>query len=186
MVRAWCHDRRVHPARLFVLCGLPGSGTSARAIQIEERFGVVRLSVDDATATFGVDVRGDAAPAQLTTWRRRLATDLLRRGTGVVVEWGTWSRRDRDELRSIARTSGARVHLEVLDAPLDVLWERVRAGDREHELGGRPVTRDDLERWSSELQRPTADELTEFDPMPPVRAGDRPGSPAYPYGTWCP
>ena len=48
------------------------------------------------------------------------------------------------------------------------------------------ITRADIEEWSRLIERPRADELGSYDPMPPVRAGERPGSPAYPYGSWCP
>ncbi len=78
------------------------------------------------------------------------------------------------------------MHLEFLDPPLDVLWARVEDRAREQQVGNRAITRADLEGWSTVIERPTEDEFERYDPIPPVVAGDRLGSPAYPYGSWQP
>ena len=174
----------MHPARLFVLCGLPGSGTTQRAAEVAERFAGVRMSVEDVIEATGGDSWDALTRRSIEAWQLSLTVDLLRAGQTVVVEWGPWSRAGRDELRHRGRSAGAFVHLEHLDAPVDVLWEQVRG--REHESGGRAISLDDLNRWVSEFERPTADELASFDPAPPVRAGEQPGSPAFPYGSWRP
>jgi predicted kinase len=79
----------------------------------------------------------------------------------VVVEWGSWSRTERDELRIAARAVGAAVHLVFLDAPVDELWRRISERGREDP----PITREDLEAWSQVIERPAADELALFDPL---------------------
>ena len=174
----------MHPARLFVLCGLPGAGKTTRAIELEERFGAVRMSADDWLGRLGLDIWDEVTRAHIETVQRDLAEPILRTGTDVVVEWGTWARSERDTLQSLARRAGALAHLELLDAPLDVLWERVRERGHEQVAGSRAITRDDLVAWSDTIERPTVDELHTYDPMPPVRAGERPGGPAFPYGSW--
>lgn len=174
----------MHPARLFVLCGLPGSGKTTRAIELEHRFGATRLSADDVLSAAGTDLWDELARTRIESVQRALAERLLRLGTNVVVEWGSWSRAERDELRAAARRAGALAHLEFLDAPLDVLWERVRS--RAPRTGTRAITRQDLTTWSELIERPADEELAMFDPMPPVRAGGRPGSPGFPYGSWQP
>ncbi len=176
----------MHPARLFVLCGLPGSGTTTRAVELEERFDAVRMSADDWMGRLGTDIWDDAVRARIEVIQRDLAMPVLLAGTDVVIEWGTWARSERDELRALARRAGALAHLEFLDAPLDELWDRVRTRGHEQSVGSRTITRDDLAAWSTIIERPTANELHTYDPMPPVRSGERPGSPAYPYGSWRP
>ena len=176
----------MYPARLFILCGLPGSGKTTRAEQLEERFGAVRMSADDWMERLGIDIWDAEARARLEAAQGDLVAPMLRTGTSVVVEWGSWSRSERHALRDIARTAGALVHLELLDAPVDVLWERVSTRGREQLAGSRAITRDDLVEWSDQIERPTDDELADYDPWPPVRAGELPGSPAFPYGNWQP
>lgn len=176
----------MHPARLFVLTGLPGSGKTTRAIELEERFRALRQSADDWMSELDIDVWDEQARTRVETIQRDQTTLLLRAGTSIVIEWGTWARSERDGLRALARAAGALVHLEFLDAPVDELWDRVRNRGREQVAGSRPITREDLQGWSAMIERPTVDELHRFDPMPPVRAGERAGSPAYPYGSWRP
>lgn len=171
----------MHPARLFIVCGLPGAGKTTRAIELAERFGAFRISADDWMESLSVDIWDEDIRARIEGLQRGFAADLLRVGTSVVVEWGTWARRERDDLLAMARRAGALAHLELLDPPLDVLWERVRDRGREREVGSRAITRADLEQWTTMIQRPTTDELTTYDPTPAIHPGLRPPNPAFPY-----
>lgn len=176
----------MHPARLFIVCGLPGTGKTTRAIELCERFGAIRLGADDWLERLGIDLWNADARERLESSQADIAIRALTVGTSVVVECGTWARGERDDLRGRAIGAGGLVHLELLDAPVDELWERVRARGREQALGTRAITRDDLTAWSDQIERPTPEELATYDPWPPVRAGAQPGSPAYPYGSWQP
>ena len=134
----------------------------------------------------GSDIWDDDIRRRIETIQGGLTTDVLRTGTSVIVEWGTWMRTERDRLHQRATAVGAMAHLEFLDSPLDVLWERIRVGARERVVGSRVISREDLVRWSDIIERPTHDELDGYDPLPPVRAAELPGSPAFPYGSWLP
>ena len=94
----------MHPARLFVLCGLPGSGTTTRATELEERFGAVRMSAIDRMSALAHDVRDQGVRTQIEAIQRQLLLPVLRAGTDVVIEWGTWTRVERTELRAVAAT----------------------------------------------------------------------------------
>lgn len=89
-----------------------------------------------------------------------VARDLLVAGVTVVIEWGTWARRERDQLRSEARALGAAVELRFLDASDDELWRRIHARNAEDP----PITREDITEWRTHLDRPTDAELALFDP----------------------
>jgi predicted kinase len=88
-----------------------------------------------------------------------LAQELLRLGHSVIIEWGTWARAERDALRSGAQALGAAVELHFLDAPVAVLFERIRGRNMESP----PVTMDDLVKWAAIFERPTAEEMALFD-----------------------
>jgi predicted kinase len=88
-----------------------------------------------------------------------LAQDLLTLGQVVIIEWGTWARSERDVLRTRARALGAAVELHFLDAPIDVLFKRIR----ERNVESPPVERDDLLKWTESFQRPSPEEMALFD-----------------------
>lgn len=72
-----------------------------------------------------------------------VAKDLLTAGATVVLEWGTWSRAERDKLREQARAVGASVELRFLDAPAEELWRRIAGRAAEDP----PIRRQDLDEW---------------------------------------
>jgi predicted kinase len=89
----------------------------------------------------------------------KLAQDLLILGHIVVLEWGTWGRSERDGVREGARALGAAVELDFLDAPVNVLFDRIRLRDNESPS----ITIKELLEWNSEFQRPGPDEMSLFD-----------------------
>ena len=88
-----------------------------------------------------------------------VAKDILRLGATVLIEWGTWSRSERDALRSEARELGSSVELCYLDVPLAELWRRIRARDTEDP----PITRSELDDWSRSFQQPDEAEMRLYD-----------------------
>ena len=144
-------------ARLFVICGLPGSGKTTLAKELAVAHSAVRFCPDEVLA----DLWDQDARAELerTMWAE--AQNLLARGVNVVIEFGSWARYERDELRAGARRLGAAVELRYLEAPLDELVRRVEAR-------GEPVmTRANLEEWSAMIEVPTVAEQALFDtPLP--------------------
>ena len=90
----------------------------------------------------------------------QLAQEILALGHNVVIEWGTWGRSERDTLRTGARALGAAVELHFIDAPVEVLFERIRRRNRESP----PITFEDIVKWSEGFERPTREEMALFDP----------------------
>lgn len=152
-------------ARVAVVCGLPGSGKTTTAVRLAEQRGAVRFCPDDWMRTLGIDLYDQPARASVERLQWEMAEQLLVLGVEVVIEWGTWSRRERDRLRARCRELGVAVELHHLDVPIDELWARLEARNR---LDGEVVIRrEDLERWASEdFEPPTPDELALFDPAP--------------------
>lgn len=91
-----------------------------------------------------------------------LGQDLLRLGTTVIVEWGTWGREERDALRTRATELGASAELIYLDVPAEELWRRIQ----ERNMEDPPIKRSDLDDWYRVFQAPDADELGSYGPAP--------------------
>jgi predicted kinase len=153
--------------RLVLLCGLPAAGKTTLARELAEAYGAVRLSADEWKLALGIDPFDDDARVRLETQLLALTQRLLALGTSVILEWGFWSRAERDELRELGRSLGAAVELRFLDVPYDELVRRVV--DRTAS-GGIPITADHMEGYRGAFQPPTEGELSLFDP-PLGRAG---------------
>ena len=108
----------------------------------------------------GVNLWDEAVRERIESLQWALAKQILKIGGTVVIEWGTWGKSERDLLRTEAQQLGAAVELHFLDVPLDVLFDRVR----ERKMETPAITRQDLERWDKQFQRPSAEELRLFDP----------------------
>jgi predicted kinase len=106
-----------------------------------------------------LDLYDEERRGKIEALQWRFAQDLLALGLTVIIEWGTWARAERDSLRMGARALGAAVELHYLDAPADVLFERIQRRGME----GPPIERDALLRWCEAFQSPTPEEMALFD-----------------------
>jgi predicted kinase len=145
--------------RLVLVCGLPGSGKTTRAKELEERLRPVRFCPDEWLEALSIDIYDETRRGQIESLQWKLARQLLALGLTVIIEWGTWARSERDALRLGARTLGAAVELHYLSAPPDVLFERIQRRGRENP----PIPREAVSRWLAAFQKPTAEEMALFD-----------------------
>jgi predicted kinase len=145
--------------KLIVICGLPGSGKTTLALKLQSQLPTVRLSADDWMTSLGVNLHHEPFRAKIEALQWQFGKELLVLGLTVIVEWGTWGRSERDQLREEARALGASVDLYYLSAPLDVLFDRIQ----KRGLEDPPIEREALVRWMDLFQVPTADELALYD-----------------------
>ena len=145
--------------RLIIVCGLPGSGKTTLAKQLEGKLHAIRLSPDEWLNALALDIYDEARREKIEALQWKFAQNLLALGLTVIIEWGTWARSERDTLRLVARGLGAAVELHYLTAPVDVLFERLQRRGRESP----PIERDALARWAEIFQVPTAEEMALFD-----------------------
>lgn len=151
-------EPRISP-RLIIVCGLPGSGKTTHARQVERKLPAIRFSPDEWMDALQIGIWDSDARERIEKLQWKLAQDLLTLGQNVVIEWGTWARSERDALRTGARALGAAVELHFLDAPVNVLFDRISGRNRESP----PVTLDDMLKWDAMFERPSLEELELFD-----------------------
>jgi predicted kinase len=146
-------------SKLILVCGLPGTGKTTRARQLEAELGAIRLSADDWMDALSINLREEEMRGRIEALQWKLGKQLLAAGLTVIIEWGTWGRAERDQLRAEARYIGASVDLHYLSAPVETVFERIQRRGREDP----PIERSAIVRWFEMFEAPTAEEMALFD-----------------------
>jgi predicted kinase len=102
-----------------------------------------------------------------------LALEALRVGTDVVLDFGCWSRDERNAIRWLAESSGASYHLVYLPVAPELQRSRVAHRQATTPRQTFPMTEADLVRWTELFEEPDAAELgaTEIPAPPPEWPG---------------
>ena len=150
---------------LYMLCGLPGSGKSVRAKELEAAGEGVLLNADSWVCL----LYPDDAEAAARDERKFLVHDvqwelverLLVSGVSVILDWGVWSREERDQIRTRGRELGANVHTIFLDEPIEILQERIAERNLDLPPGTFRISAEELDEWAGIFEPPTQDELAQ-------------------------
>ncbi len=153
---------------MYVLVGLPGTGKTTRARELELERQALRLTPDEwMIPLFGESQavgKRDVLEGRFV-W---LAMSALRLGVNVILDFGVWSKDERSALRALAAEAGANCDLIYL--PVDELEQRRRVEARFAADPGSTfeMRSEDLDRFRRLFQVPGRDELTsvEIDPAP--------------------
>jgi predicted kinase len=106
-------------ATLYLICGLPGAGKTTLARELELSENVLRLCPDEWISTILADPMDISeldrlrSPIESIQWE--VAKRALSLGMNVILEWGFWSKQERDYYRTEARSLGASVRLFFLE-----------------------------------------------------------------------
>jgi predicted kinase len=145
--------------RLIIVCGLPGSGKTTHAKQLQTGSRAIRLCADEWLAALSLDIWDELMREKIERLQWQLGQQVLNMGLTVIIEWGTWGSSERDVLRLRARELGVGVELHYLSSPVEVLLDRVQRRRMEDP----PIKREQLLQWANAFQAPTAEEQTLFD-----------------------
>lgn len=150
---------------LYLLCGLPGSGKTTRAKELEAAGHGVLLSADRWACELYPDdpevAARDERKGLVESVQWELAERLLSVGTSIVLDWGFWSRSERDERRNRGRDLGADVKTIFLDEPIETLSERLVRRNLDLPPGTFHISDVELDAWVPLFEEPTDEELGE-------------------------
>lgn len=153
-----------HP-RLVLFCGLPGSGKTTLAKQLEVQGEGIRICTDDWQADLKVDSAAldDDFHERLQRRLYELALLLLQNMQDVILEDGLWMKEERIEKLADAKKRGATVALHYFDLSFEEVWKRLDTRNKKLSHGAVEMTKNDLQKCWDMFQKPTPDELSSFD-----------------------
>jgi predicted kinase len=162
-------------ATLHLMVGLPGSGKTSMARELEAELSALRLTVDEwHVRLFGSDVHEDSDEADFAQHNARhaaiesllweAAARVLVLGVDVILDFGFWTRSERDELRERARDLGVGFAIHFADVSEDLLLERIKARNAHLPPGTFHIPELKLKEWMRLFEPPSPDELVPWTP----------------------
>jgi predicted kinase len=117
-------------ATLDLMVGLPCSGKTTRAKELENELFAIRLTPDEWHVNlFGHDIADpehDKRHYLIEDMLWQIAARALSLGTNIILDFGFWAKEERDDYRARAKTLGARSEIVFMDVEEEELLERVR------------------------------------------------------------
>lgn len=148
---------------LVLFCGLPGSGKTTLAKQLEKQGKGIRICTDDWESDLGMNHNPDNFHKKLQKRLYDHALELLRHGQSVILEDGLWMKKEREEKLADARRFEANVELHVFDLAFVEIWNRLNSRNKNLPHGAVHIKKEDLQKCWDLFQKPLSDELANFD-----------------------
>ncbi|MCB9006572.1 MAG: alpha/beta fold hydrolase [Ardenticatenaceae bacterium] len=149
-------------AMVHLFCGLPTSGKTTLAKELEQSHQAIRFSLDEWMITLTDATIFDAEYGEMADKLKELfwdtAVSILNQGVDVILDWSLWSRERRQKWIGRITELGADYTLYYLNIPPVVLRQRLEARNNELPPGAHPIPVAELDRFLPFFEPPTADE----------------------------
>jgi predicted kinase len=148
--------------KLYIFCGIPFSGKTTIAKKLVEKFGFVRIDLDDIKfSLFGPDIQDEQIDK--AGWDRiyqkmyEQIEDNLRQGKTVINDTGNFTSHERSLVKKIADTLGIETTEVFIDTPAKIArqrWlENKKTGKRFN------IRKKDFDSTIAELEPPTGENV---------------------------
>lgn len=144
---------------MFVLIGLPASGKTTMARQLETEKNALRLTPDDWMFPLFGDPQPEGKRDILEGRLVWLSLCALKRGVNVVMDFGVWAKDERSALRYLAASVGASCELVYLVVNEEENIRRLTERPVGTAVATFDINSDDLAKYRDFFQVPTSEEL---------------------------
>ena len=121
-------------AKIVALCGKLCAGKSTLARKLRDELNAVILNSDELTLALPFDHDETYPVIKPYLWRK--ATEIVRAGANVVLDFGFWSRADRDEAKAFFAEAGVELEWRYVSVT-DEEWKRNIAARNEKVRSGK-------------------------------------------------
>jgi predicted kinase len=125
-----------------------------------------RFTKDEWVRDLGGDLWDEELRLRVEGKLIELAFELLAAGRSCILDFGLWSREERDALRLGARRLGVRVELHFVDVGLAELVHRTAQRYADAPETAPDISREQMAVWASSFQAPSNAEQCLFDAPP--------------------
>lgn len=150
-------------ATLHLMVGLPCSGKTTLAQQLEYELPALRLTPDEwQVALFGQDAEEpehDDRHSLIEAMLWNIASRALELGTNVILDFGFWAREEREDYRRRAKRLGASSEVHFLDVPAEELLRRLAVRNSQPFQDSFHISEESMKPWIAFFQKPTPQEL---------------------------
>ena len=150
-------------ATLHLMVGLPCSGKTTLAQNLEHKLPALRLNLDEwHIRLFGQDAEEpehDARHSLIEALLWNIASRALELGTTVILDYGFWAREEREDYRLRAKQLGASSEVHYLDVPEDELLRWLEERNSRPSQESFLISAEAMKPWIAFFQKPTLDEL---------------------------
>ena len=112
-------------AKVYLICGKICSGKTCYAEHLRKTFPAVILSTDEVTYDLTDNAQGDGYNAfalRVNRYLRKKTVQIVQAGANVILDWGFWTRADRQEISNYFRAHEVEYEWHYIDVS-DERWE---------------------------------------------------------------
>lgn len=148
--------------KLYLLCGKTGSGKTTFARELARERKLVRFTVDEwMIRLFGHHMPREAFDARLAVCKDLIfdvTESLLEAAVGVVLDFGLWSRAERERTRKRFESCSVEIVLVYFSVPDDELRQRLARRNQDLPADAYEITDDMFQQFSSLFEIPAESE----------------------------
>lgn len=153
-------------SRIIAICGKICSGKSHYARQIKEQKNAVILSIDEATYELIDNKQGEfynVFAERVNKYLMKKAVEIVKAGCNVILDWGFWTKTERQETTKYFNQFGIDVEWHYVDIEQS-RWKQLikeRNNKIKNGNGGSNFYVDEglMEKLLSKFEEPTRDEI---------------------------
>ena len=147
--------------KAIVTCGKICCGKSTYARALKEKLNAVILSIDELTLALfpeGAGEMHDTCVLRAEQYLLHLSLQILRAGTDVILDWGLWTREQRDRIRRFYQEQGIPCEIRYLKISSEEWQRRILHRNAQKQKDSYYVDDGLIRKVEASFQEPSADE----------------------------